>query len=296
MLDEAYKREVRRLVRNFLQNCGVPVIREKFDFSELSAATYKMLWQDFGYPLDDVTVSRRFKPYLEFAVVGVGLSYPHIKDVATRSLIAAHAAMFLNIDDFFSDKPGVVEEFNTRFVNGRPQEHPLLETFARLLRCVPKGRDPVLADMIIQSSMAFITSLAIEYHLKHVNLSHGIQLANPLRIMSGLSAAYILFVFPPNSSPQTYLSLLPLMIDFVNLSNDVLSFYKEELAGETTNHISIRARTNGTDKLCELGKAIDESINAYQQFKDIYPECWTGYLRYHIQVPRYKLLELLELA
>ena len=86
--------------------------------------------------------------------------------------------------------------------------------------------------------------------------------------------------------------------------SDVLSFYKEELAGETSNYISLRAKINKTGKLEELKNVVNDCLSAYRQIeqleRDFPAACgplapsWPAYLRSYLSVPRYKLLELLD--
>jgi hypothetical protein len=86
--------------------------------------------------------------------------------------------------------------------------------------------------------------------------------------------------------------------------SDVLSFYKEELAGETSNFISLRAKINKTSKLEELKTVVNDCVSAYRQIEqlehDFPATCgplapsWPAYLRSYLSVPRYKLLELLD--
>jgi hypothetical protein len=86
--------------------------------------------------------------------------------------------------------------------------------------------------------------------------------------------------------------------------SDVLSFYKEELAGEDLNYISLRAKINKTTKLEELKSVVNDCLDSLQKIKQLehdFPDvcrplapCWPGYLRFHLSAPRYRLLELLD--
>lgn len=83
--------------------------------------------------------------------------------------------------------------------------------------------------------------------------------------------------------------------------SDILSLYKEELAGEASNYISLRAKKNKTTKLEELKNVVNDCLGAFRQieqlahdFRAVCGPSWPGYLRYHLSVPRYKLLELLD--
>ncbi|KAF8688291.1 hypothetical protein AX14_003450 [Amanita brunnescens Koide BX004] len=302
MTDAASKNEIRSIVLEFFEKCKAPVNVVDYD-EELYNATREMIIQ-LGYPLDDPTTMKGFNPYLKNAVYATVASYPHLTDLTIRAFATAYIALFLPIDDYFADKPGPISEFNSRLIQGIEQEHPLLEAYARLLRELPKHWDPVMADMMRQSAMTFLTSLVVERQLEDAKLPNVSDLARSIRTMTGTSLIHIMFAFPSGVPPQIYLAALPPMISFTEHTNDVLSFFKEELAGETLNYISLRAKINKTSKLEELKNVVNDCLNALQQIKQLeqdFPDvcgplapCWPGYLRFHLSAPRYRLLELLE--
>ena len=123
-----------------------------------------------GYPLDDPVTMKGFNPYLKNAVYATVASYPHLTDLTIRAFATAYVALFLPIDDYFADKPGPISEFNSRLIQGIEQEHPLLEAYAHLLRELPKYWDPVMADMMRQSAMTFLTSLVVERQLENAKV------------------------------------------------------------------------------------------------------------------------------
>lgn len=178
-----------------------------------------------GYPLDDPTTMKGFNPYLKNAVYATVASYPHLTDLTIRAFATAYIALFLPIDDYFADKPGPISEFNSRLIQGIEQEHPLLEAYARLLRELPKHWDPVMADMMRQSAMTFLTSLVVERQLEdakvslyssqcsgvltyiHSQLPNVSDLARSIRTMTGTSLIHIMFAFPSGVPPQIYLAV-----------------------------------------------------------------------------------------
>lgn len=86
------------------------------------------------------------------------------------------------------------------------------------------------------------------------------------------------------------------------LSSDLLSFFKEELAGETLNYVSMSAKANGINKLQALKKLADETAQCYQRASQLLqsiPEAWdafrefaVGYVEFHVLSVRYKLDQL----
>jgi len=83
--------------------------------------------------------------------------------------------------------------------------------------------------------------------------------------------------------------------------NDILSFYKEELAGETVTYVHLlrtaRHKENGLEVVQEL---IDEAVGLSEEIDGVLAgeakemwECWkTGYITYHLCDGRYRLSEL----
>ena len=86
-----------------------------------------------------------------------------------------------------------------------------------------------------------------------------------------------------------------------DIVNDILSFYKEELAGETGNYVhllrAVRRKESGLEVLHDLieeAVGLSEEIDALLvgEAKELW-ECWkVGYITYHLCDSRYKLSEL----
>ncbi|KAF8343308.1 isoprenoid synthase domain-containing protein [Amanita rubescens] len=276
-----------------------------FDFDkELFTASCEKIKQ-LGYPLDDPATMKAAEPYMKLGpMITVGL-YPHVTDQATRVFISVYAGLTTLIDDAFADKPGPISEFNYRFVRGIPQEYPALETFARLLRLFREHWNPVMADMLLQSSMMFITSITLEHAVKDAELPtcrSSLELARSFRDMSGISTLYCLWMFSPDTPPEMFMAGLHPISRFINIANDVLSFYKEELA---SSYSSLWARTNNTSQLDAFKKMVNDAVDIYRDLEMLaekYP-CMhrpqianlSGYFRYHLTLLGYRLIELLEL-
>ena len=85
-------------------------------------------------------------------------------------------------------------------------------------------------------------------------------------------------------------------------ASDVLSFYKEELAGETGNYMGDRVRVTHRPTEETFREAIDETIDAVDRIRSILGDgpardAWEsfagGYLNFHTCNPRYRLDEVL---
>ena len=84
--------------------------------------------------------------------------------------------------------------------------------------------------------------------------------------------------------------------------SDILSFYKEEMAGEKDTFVRDRANVTGKDVEAVLLDILDEVIGAVQRARDILQgdkekQTWekflAGYVAFHFLSPRYKLTELI---
>ena len=166
---QASKNEIKRIILDFFDKCNAPVKVVDYD-EELYVATSEMIKQ-LGYPLDDPITMKSFNPYLKSGVLAAVSAYPHLTNLSTRTFAAAYAAFFIIIDDIFTDEPGPISEFNSRLVRGAEQGHPVLDAYARLLLELPKYWDPVMADMMRQSAMTFMTSFIVEQHLQDAKVS-----------------------------------------------------------------------------------------------------------------------------
>ncbi len=84
--------------------------------------------------------------------------------------------------------------------------------------------------------------------------------------------------------------------------SDILSFYKEEVAGERGNYIHNRATVTQKDVNNVLMDVIGEVIEAVDRTQSVLrgkeeKETWdnfvTGYAAFHYATPRYRLTEIL---
>ena len=84
--------------------------------------------------------------------------------------------------------------------------------------------------------------------------------------------------------------------------SDITSFYKEELAGQQENTVSLLARLNNRSKLQQLRIFADDVVEAHRRTSAIladreaaygdYMLFWSGYVPFHAASKRYRLSEL----
>ncbi|KAM4055029.1 hypothetical protein HRG_005840 [Hirsutella rhossiliensis] len=90
-----------------------------------------------------------------------------------------------------------------------------------------------MANLLQISVLKFLTSNLLERHAGFQNMlvtREGRQFPGFYRDMSGMNVAYAVFCYPKALYPDVgaFLEAIPDMAKFIDISNDVLSFYKEE--------------------------------------------------------------------
>ncbi|KAI0315084.1 hypothetical protein OF83DRAFT_379926 [Amylostereum chailletii] len=92
---------------------------------------------------------------------------------------------------------------------------------------------------------------------------------------------------------------------FMNLANDVISFYKEEAAHETANYVRATSLVRGLSPVQVLLETVEETVSAYDRVTVMLSGAQThaaplvaawkafvgGYLTFHMQSERYLLTQ-----
>ena len=69
-------------------------------------------------------------------------------------------------DDLTKTDSSSVQEFHACFFSSQPQMHPLLDIYAELLRDARNHFLPSCANLVVSSSLDFVTGLIIDYDLQ----------------------------------------------------------------------------------------------------------------------------------
>lgn len=69
-------------------------------------------------------------------------------------------------DDLSKTDTSSIREFHARFISSQSQMHPLLDYYAELLRNARKHFLPSCANLIVSSSLDFVTGLIVDYDLQ----------------------------------------------------------------------------------------------------------------------------------
>ncbi|KAF8889652.1 isoprenoid synthase domain-containing protein [Infundibulicybe gibba] len=285
--------DIQEVVRYFLSRCSIPLCVTAYDHA-FENICYKEAHRR-GYPVSETLESHSIHPFLPGGVVMATTAYRHLTDQSTRIFIALYTAFLIYLDDVFRHDVSAISQFNDRFINQQPQGDAVLDSFANLLLECPQHFGRFASNMIVTSTLNLVTAMLLEYETCGMTLSPHVQgFPTFSRNLSGASEAYALFIFPPEIPLQSYIQ--------VRFRFDILSFYKEECAGEKTNRVSTLANSSRKSKLEVLEVLSRDSIQCKSQLEEAFrptpaasrvvSDFFHGYVGFHASLKRYRLVEL----
>ncbi|KAK8101372.1 Monoterpene synthase 25 [Apiospora kogelbergensis] len=220
--------------------------------------------------------------------------------------------MFFHADDILDDKPDVIKSLQRNLATGKPFGDPILDWFARELGPQLWDHfDPIVANMILVACYDFINGTHVENSMRDTAVhARAERFPDWLRFKTGLSPMYSLIALarpddhtrPSADGFCRYVQTVPEVVIFTNAVNDVISFYKELLAGEKGNYIDQRAEKDRVDVITALRTLAEEGVAAYERIRAMladapeYRANFEAYARgithFHTACPRYRLREL----
>ncbi|KAI0394333.1 isoprenoid synthase domain-containing protein [Xylariaceae sp. FL0594] len=259
--------DIRDLVSRFLRGCGLvypPMVYDnKLEEDCIADAVRRK------YITDEDQTLKRFIP------AGVSISsnaYSHQRQ-DIQIFVAIWTALLVYLDDVGDKDVERIRAFNYRFVTGSRHEDAMLNHLTEMLREMPAMFGRIEADLMVISTMNGLTSLLIEHEIKDVKLEpSSYRFPTFVRGMTGAADA------------------------------DILSFYKEQLSGDTVNRVSLISQCRGISPGDALNELVDEGINAHQRVLSIlssdekalaaYKSFAQGFVGFHTNLSRYRLHEL----
>ncbi|KAI0662060.1 terpenoid synthase [Cubamyces menziesii] len=233
-------------------------------------------------------------------------AYPHLP-YEHQLFVALYTTYFIYIDDLGNRDLEMLGDFHRRYANREDMSDPVLERIVRQFRDI-YGLYPRLdADAIIAGSIETLVGMYIEFSTKDVPAIPGATTYAPfIRRKTGDGLAYALFSFAKgvrDPSDKFYLQVLP-ALEYLTLSiNDILSFYKETVGGETDAYIYLLAIAERKDPHEVLREVVEETFASIRMVEDLTsrdPElaavCKSyiiGYVEFHFRAGRYRLDEVL---
>ncbi|ESK85022.1 terpenoid synthase [Moniliophthora roreri MCA 2997] len=209
-------------------------------------------------------------------------------DLDVQLYIARLTSWVIYFDDMAQRMPSSLVAFQRNLI-ANDGDSDLMVAFRRLLLDAYRMWDPISANLIGSSCMEFITSCAIEgsKELGSMKIRRtAISWPDYLRSKTGVA------------------SVIGDANRFIEFTDDILSFYKESLAGETNNYVSTRAFTRGKTTIQTHQELAEETISAHERICATLEgpelEAWktfvNGYLAFHVLQERYRLGEILSLG
>ncbi|KAF8151137.1 isoprenoid synthase domain-containing protein [Mycena galopus ATCC 62051] len=200
-----------------------------------------------------------------------------------------------------------LEGYQRNLLLGCPQADPALRHYHEVLGKVYDHWDPVCANMMVCAAMEFVSGTILENRPETMALAVLPTAPNwpkYLRAKSGLGPGAACAIFPKKIHPDiaVYVLVLPDVDEFTCLTNDILSFYKEELAGEATNYVKARSKTtqkHPKQVLVEMVREVEDLHVRIAATLANHPEAlaaWltfeSGFIAWHLSIGRYKLSQL----
>ncbi|KAI0643127.1 terpenoid synthase [Trametes meyenii] len=222
-----------------------------------------------------------------------------------RYYIAIYTACMLYGEDLGEHDPEAVTQFARRLVRGQKQLSPIFDRLAELLQQAHLYWSDVGADAIITGTVDALTATAIEFATTGTRVAQSaLRYPYYLRTRAGGGPQYTHFIFMRSwrEKADSYLQILPEIEHWTLGTNDIISFYKEELAGETSNYVHLRADAEGishwevlrdlTEEVLDTARRIDEITAKDPELCALWNRYLQCYLEFSVRTPRYRLAEL----
>ncbi|KAF8149297.1 hypothetical protein K438DRAFT_1625090, partial [Mycena galopus ATCC 62051] len=165
--------------------------------------------------------------------------------------------------------------------------------------------DPVCANAMVCAAFEFVSGTVLESTEEVSSMSiRSTGWAKYLRAKAGMAPGFSCAIFPKHTHPEisAYIQVLPDIDDYMCLVNDILSFYKEELAGETMTYVQIRSKATMkhpkqvlaemVGEVAELHSRIPATLEEQPEALAAWKALENGYISWHLSIERYKLSQL----
>ncbi|ETW80864.1 putative terpene cyclase [Heterobasidion irregulare TC 32-1] len=299
--------------------------KDEISASDLNAITsiFKTFLRDIDYKpqaIQDTNVQLEEAMYNEMHNLGIccdqlertlhlAASYVEIIyqdcNLAEKIIIAKFTWYMIYIDDMVSKDPTPVVAFQERFLRRQPQLDPVLDAAAEVFMRIYQYYDAYAANCIITSALEFLTFFSVEAKIQEfplVRKAHRFPWF--LRERTGVAEGFAFLMFPKRLGVDImeYIQAMPDMVIWIDLANDLLSFYKEEHAGDSANYIHTRAFVEEKAPIQVLDEVANDLHSSASSILATITQCpkairaWRfcqyGYVHWHLSQDRYKLKDL----
>ncbi|MCJ1470016.1 hypothetical protein MMC07_008661 [Pseudocyphellaria aurata] len=262
------------------------------------------LWDRTYSGLSKTIDHRVLENALEAAASFVECSYPSASYQGRMSM-AFVTVLAIVVDDFAADSHGCeqLEVFSQRYLRGLPQPEGACATMAESIRDCDEfygSKYPRTGTLTAMTWLAYIDACCEEARLAQELPCHFVsdcsrdrptewsveKLARYVRDTSGAPAAYIVPIFKPTHDGEVpsefWISGMPDLTQFVNHTNDLLSFSKETRALENFNYLSLLTRARR-----QVGRAsLFDTNDGLWTFRDTLYETWDQFINSAIALDR----------
>lgn len=260
-LDGGVLPSIRQAIANFLRSCGFQYTDVTIDEAYHSECCQEAI--NRGFPMDG---KFSIRAYMDIGVAMTAYGYAHLPDPAARMWMCLFTVVSARIDDMMVRGEDMVHvyRFNERFVNCQPQGDPILNAFDVLLREITCLHSPLVSNLITTSTLNFVSSNCLDNETEDMQILPQTPLYPEYsRVLSGVADAYALFIFPSMLPIRQYIQCMPDLRIVINHANDILSYYKEEIEGDTANYLSLIAVSRSINKQDALGELIEKTVQAH---------------------------------
>ncbi|KAL7967369.1 isoprenoid synthase domain-containing protein [Trichoderma sp. SZMC 28014] len=280
-LSWALRGKARRFGRRWITNGG-KMDKDAFDPTPITELYNAVMAELKTSSLHDKIDLLNYKDRLMmscYAAVDFATTHPLDHQV----LVAHSIIFFVHADDLLDNKPETIRNLQLNLATDQPLGDPVFEWYVHeIMPTMWTKLHPVVASMSVTAVYDFCNGVGIEG--------------------DGRPGYAQLF----KSGLDKYVQVIPDVIVFTNIANNVLSFYKEMLAEETGNYIDQRAQREECDVLTALQKVANEGVEARErvlaalahapQYQDNFKAFAKGFVHFHTATKRYKLQSLCEVA
>ncbi|KAG1835184.1 isoprenoid synthase domain-containing protein [Suillus variegatus] len=297
-LDSKVLASIRQSITGFLQRCGLQYKNVPLDetwYSECCQEATKR-----GYSMDAIL------PYMSIGVALTSNAYGHLPDRSTKMWICLFTVICTTMDDKMTSGKYLVHvyRFNERFANCLPHEHPVMHALDGLIREVACHYSAPMSNLIVTSALDYVSSLLLDHETKDMRISpQAPSYPEYSRMLSGIPYAYAYCIFPSTLPLQEYVQCMLDLVIVINHTNDILSYYKEEIQGDSANYLSLVVASRGLTKQSALRELVEKTVQAHHsilEFLRPHPEAYdayvaffNGYFKFHATFGRYKLEEIM---
>nr|BCX55502.1 sesquiterpene synthase [Phanerodontia chrysosporium] len=249
------------------------------------------------------TTSAACQKRVAAAVAITTLVFRHTR-LDTQAYIAGYAFLAISLDDEAIGADALAA-FAPRMLSGEPQGHWVLDRFIEHVQSAPTFFGAFSVAAIAACTVQFVNSTLLDRTTSNrVCLTAGsLPYVLYKRAINGVGDSFALFAWEKDRFPDDslFLQVLPDLCRFMEYTNDILSFYKEELAGEKDNFVHDIMTVSELPAPGVLEGLVDAAAETVQRARlvlqdseerKVFESMLEGYVAFHYTSPRYRLGDL----